>query len=72
MGCNRGIGFYLTQKLLKDINNIVIGTTRLDTKSKKYSTNNYSQYENRYSFNLLMQFLYALTNSCSRNVKVNG
>jgi NAD(P)-dependent dehydrogenase (short-subunit alcohol dehydrogenase family) len=30
-GCNRGIGFCLTQKLLKDENNVVIGTTRSDT-----------------------------------------
>jgi NAD(P)-dependent dehydrogenase (short-subunit alcohol dehydrogenase family) len=32
-GCNRGIGLSLTQKLLKDTDNIVIGTTRSDTKT---------------------------------------
>ncbi|CAF1002692.1 unnamed protein product [Adineta steineri] len=30
-GCNRGIGFCLIQKLIKDVNNIVIGTTRSTT-----------------------------------------
>ncbi|CAF4150384.1 unnamed protein product, partial [Adineta steineri] len=30
-GCNRGIGFCLIQKLIKDVNNIVIGTTRSNT-----------------------------------------
>jgi NAD(P)-dependent dehydrogenase (short-subunit alcohol dehydrogenase family) len=32
-GCNRGIGFCLTQKLLTNTDNIVIGTTRSDTKT---------------------------------------
>jgi NAD(P)-dependent dehydrogenase (short-subunit alcohol dehydrogenase family) len=32
-GCNRGIGLCLTQKLLKDNNNIIIGTTRSDTEA---------------------------------------
>jgi NAD(P)-dependent dehydrogenase (short-subunit alcohol dehydrogenase family) len=32
-GCNRGIGLCLTQKLLKDTDNIVIGTARSETKT---------------------------------------
>ncbi|CAF1347991.1 unnamed protein product [Didymodactylos carnosus] len=32
-GCNRGIGLCLTQKLLEDTDNVVIGTTRSDTKT---------------------------------------
>lgn len=32
-GCNRGIGFCLTKKLLTSTDNIIIGTSRTDTKA---------------------------------------